>query len=436
MEIISVAELRIGMFVAEPDCPWSEFPFALQGFVLSRPEQVSLFRQKCRFVQIDRTRSLDEHYAANKPGIDRPLRAAPLPGAGVAEEAPRRKPKRPVATIDHEKRQFRRQRFLNFLHSQNDSDHARQLAHELVYIEPRYDELSKALQHAFQEYTVGKRLDVRAVRDGLRDIAGSLKRNADAVMWLIRLKRRDQYSFDHAMDVAVNMILLGTHIGWRDSRLVELGLAGLMQDIGKVQLPAELLTKKGTLSTDEKQLIRSHVASSLEILYSQSDMPQVVLTTVSRHHERWDGSGYPRGLKFEQIGIAAEMAGLADAFCAMLKDKPYRSALGHQEALEELHGLRGKQFNPALMEQFVQCVGLYPIGTLVELNNGEVAVVIQQNRVQRSKPRLVMMLDAEKKQVRDYRVVDLRDEKSAHLQIAKALPNNAYGLVADDFYLG
>lgn len=438
MEIISVAELRIGMFVAEPDCPWSEFPFALQGFVLSRPEQVSLFRQKCRFVQIDRTRSLAEHYAANKVGIDRPLRSGPLPGGGVAEKVSQHKIKDPfvAVTADHEKRQFRRQRFLNFLHSQNDSDHARQLAHELVYIEPRYDELTKALQHAFQEYTEGKRLDVRAVRDGLRDIAGSLKRNADAVMWLIRLKRRDQYSFDHAMDVAVNMILLGTHVGWRDSRLVELGLAGLMQDIGKIQLPTELLTKKGVLSTDEKRLIRSHVASSLEILYSQSDMPHVVLTTVSRHHERWDGSGYPRGLKFEQIGISAEMAGLSDAFCAMLKDKPYRNALGHQEALEELHGLRGKQFNPVLMEQFVQCVGLYPIGTLVELNNGEVAVVIQQNRVKRAKPRLVMMLDAEKVQVREYRVVDLRDEKNTYLHIAKALPNNAYGLVADDFYLG
>ena len=98
--------------------------------------------------------------------------------------------------------------------------------------------------------------------------------------------------------------------------------------------------------------------------------------------------------------------------------------------------MRGKQFNPVLMEQFVQCVGLYPIGTLVELNNGEVAVVIQQNRVKRAKPRLVMMLDAEKVQVREYRVVDLRDEKNAHLQIIKALPNNAYGLVADDFYLG
>jgi len=119
----------------------------------------------------------------------------------------------------------------------------------------------------------------------------------------------------------------------------------------------------------------------------------------------------------------------------MQKDKPYRGALGHQEALEELHGLRGKKFNPSLIEQFVQCVGLYPIGTLVELSTGEVGVVIQQNRVQRSRPRIVVMLDAEKKQVRSYRVIDLRDEAHASLRVAKALPHNAYGLAANDYYL-
>ena len=169
---------------------------------------------------------------------------------------------------------------------------------------------------------------------------------------------------------------------------------------------------------------------------AHSTLSNDVVLAVARHHERWDGSGYPRGLKFEQIGMAAEIAGIADSFCAMQKDKPYRSALGHQEALEELHNLRGKKFNPTLMEQFVQCVGLYPIGTLVELSNGEVGVVILQNRVQRSRPRVVVMLDADKQQVSSYRVIDLREPAHAGLRVAKALPYNAYGLAANDYYLG
>lgn len=433
MEILSVAELKIGMFVAEPDCPWAEFTFAFQGFVISTPEQVDIFQTKCRFVYIDRSRSLNEHYAPPKHEKDGPLKASLFQRGPVEEDLSGR-----LGTISlvAEKRQSRRRRFLDFLHSQKDNDDARELSRELSYIEPRYDQLSVALTETFRLFSEGQDVDIAALREGLRDISGSLQRNPDAVMWLLRLKQFDQYSFDHAMEVAVNMILLGSHIGWRDQRLLELGLVGLLQDIGKIQLPAELLKKKTSFSKDELNAVRSHVASSLEMLYSQATLPSEVIVTVSRHHERWDGSGYPRGLKFEQLGMAAEIAGLADSFCAMLKDKPYRSALGHQEALEELHNLRGKLFSPALMEQFVQCVGLYPIGTLVELSSGEVGVVIQQNRVQRARPRVVVMLDSSKQQVRAYKVVDLRDAKNSALRIAKALPYNAYGLVANDYYLG
>ena len=433
MEIISVADLKIGMFVAEPDCPWSEFNFAFQGFVISSPDQVDIFQQKCRFVSIDRSRSLPPHYAPPKEERDRALKSGGF--QRLAAEPDRSSPFG-VSSAPVDRRKVRRQRFLDFLCSQNDSEHAQALSRELAFVEPRYDELTNGLQQAFNAFLQGAEVDIRTLREGLRDVSGSLQRNPDAVRWLLRLKQRDQYSFDHAMDVAVNMLLLGSHIGWRGQQLLELGLAGLMQDVGKIQLPEELLAKKGALSDEERQLLRSHVASSLEILYSQANVPQGVVVTVSRHHERWDGSGYPLGLRYEQIGLAGEIAGLVDTFCAMLKDKPYRNALGHQEALEELHATRGKLFGPSLMEQFVQCVGLYPIGTLVELSSGEVGVVIQQNRVQRARPRVVIMLDSEKKVVRAYRVVDLREKGHSALRVARALPQNAYGLANNDYYLG
>ena len=433
MEIISVSELKIGMFVAEPDCPWTEFSFAFQGFVITSPAQVDIFQQKCRFVSIDRSRSLNEHYASPKVGRDRPLKASPFSGVEQDQTTGRAAL---FSLSEQETRKRRRRRFLDFLHSQDDNEIARQLSRELTYVEPRYDQLTHALERAFDAFSEGKNVDLLAVREGLRDIAGSLQRNPDAVMWLLRLKQCDEYSFDHAMDVAVTMVMVGTHIGWRDQRLLDLGMAGILQDVGKVELPIELLRKKTELTADERLQVRSHVASSMEILIAQASLSNEVLLTVARHHERWDGSGYPQGLKFEQIGMAAEIAGIADSFCAMQKERPFRDALGHQEALEELHGLRGKKFNPALMEQFVQCVGLYPIGTLVELSTGEVGVVIQQNRVQRSRPRIVVMLDAEKQQVRSYRIIDLREKANASLRVAKALPHNAYGLSAHDYYLG
>ena len=437
MEIVSVAELKIGMFVAEPDCAWTELPFALQGFVISSPKQVDVFQSKCRFVYIDRTRSLNEQYAAAKREFDRPLRSASLGHQTPQAEVGTARKRQPVFAVNQasEQLRFRRERFLGFLRQQDGSEYARELAGELEYIEPRFDDFQSALQTTFQHVVAEQQVDLRSVREGLHDISGSLKRNPDALMWLLRLRRVDQYSFDHAVDVGVYLLLFGNHVGWRGQKLIELGMAGMLQDVGKSQLPPELLAKANLLNADEQTLVRSHVASSLEILYAHAHLPSEVLVTVSRHHERWDGSGYPRGLKFEQIGLAAEMSGLVDSFCAMLKNKPYRGALGHQGALEEIHEQRGKLFNPALMEQFVQCVGLYPIGTLLELESGEVGVVIQQNRVQRSRPRILILLEKDKSSVPGYKIVDLRADASQKLRVAKTLPPDAYGLSADDYYL-
>lgn len=433
MEIVATSQLKIGMFVAEPDCSWTELPFALQGFVISTPQQIDIFQSKCRFVHIDRSRSLNEHYAPVKHGKDRALKASPFAN-GVEDTQPGGNASE--LRMETQQRRERRRRFLDFLHRQQDNEAAQELSRELGYIEPRFDDLQRALQKTFQAVTAEKDIDLNSLREGVRDMSGSLQRNSDALMWLLRLKRLDQYSFDHAMDVSVYLMLLGTHIGWRGHRLLELGMTGILQDIGKAQLPADLLAKETPLDADEMAQIKSHVASSLEILYAHADLPPEILVSISRHHERWDGSGYPRGLKFEQIGLAAEMAGLIDSFCAMLKNKPYRSALGHQEALEELHALRDKKFNPVLMEQFVQCVGLYPIGTLLELNTGEVAVVVQQNRVQRSRPRVLLMLDSKKVAIRTYQIIDLREPANSNYRVAKTLPQDAYGLAANDYYLG
>lgn len=431
MEIVAVADLKVGMFVVEPDCSWTELPFALQGFVISEPAQVDVFQQKCRFVHIDRSRSLGEHFAAVSFEKDAPLKALPFDTTDAQDQARKRR-----LTLDEIRRRDRRRRFLDFLHNQQDTEEGRALSRELEFIEPRYDELNRALERSFEAVIQDKQIDLDGVREGVRDMSGSLLRNPDALMWLLRLKRQDEYSFDHSMDVAVYMLLLGSHIGWRGQKLLELGLSGLLQDLGKVHLPLELLNKHEYLTAEERLLIESHVASTLEILYSQHDLPSEVMLIVSRHHERWDGTGYPRRLKLDQIGLGGEMAGLVDSFCAMLKNKPYRTALGHQEALEELYQLRDKKFNPVLMEQFVQCVGLYPIGTCVELSTGQVGVVIQQNRVQRSRPRVLIMLDEEKNPVQGYKVIDLREEVNKPIRIAKALPHNAYGLADNDFYIG
>lgn len=431
MEIISVADLKVGMFVVEPDCPWTNLPFALQGFLVSDPGQIETFRRQCRFVHIDRTRSAPPHYAATPREADRRLDSRQLGGnPTVDSSAPA--DRRPL-TLPEIRRRDRRRRFLNFLHQQDDDDTPHNLASELARLEPRFDDFQATLSRVVDMLAAAHPADLNPLKAGLHELTDSLTRNPDALMWLIRLKRQDEYSFDHALEVAAHLLLLGIHIGWQGDRLHTLGLAGLLQDIGKTQIPAELLTKTEQLTSAERRLLESHVASSLDILCQQASLSPDVLVIISRHHERWDGSGYPRGLRLNQIGLGAEMAGLVDSFCAMLKNKPYRTALGHQAALEELHALRDSKFNPTLMEQFVQCVGLYPIGTYVELSTGEVGVIVQQNRVQRSRPRVLVVLDANKTAASDYRVVDLRLPAAGSWRIVRALPRDAYGLDRHDF---
>lgn len=422
LEIVAVPDLKIGMFVAEPDCPWTELPFPLQGFVVAEPGEIEQFAARCQFVYIDRGFSVGEHFRAPVRERDAPLQCAPFPRQAVSQE---------VA-----KRQERRQNFLRFLYEQDGSEPAEAIAKELAYIEPRFDSLQETLHQTLNCLQQEEKVDFQNVADKVQALSGSLERNPDALMWLLRLKSVDQYSFDQAMDVSIYLLLFGKHVGLTEDRLVNLSIAGMLQDVGKTSLPPNLLTKHGPLSSEERDLVRSHVASSLELLCLQHALPSGVLLTVANHHERWDGSGYPRALKLKEIGRHPEMAGLVDSFCAMLKKKPYRAALGHQEALEELFKLRDHHFNPVLIEQFVQCVGLYPIGTLLELNTGEVGVVIQQNRVQRSRPRVLLLLDAQKQPVRGYHVADLREPRFKHYVVLRALPQDAFGLVGQDLYLG
>jgi HD-GYP domain-containing protein (c-di-GMP phosphodiesterase class II) len=422
LSIVAVHDLKVGMFVAEPDCPWTQLSFPLQGFVISDPKEIEEFARHCRFVHVDSSFSTGEHHRPPVRERDKPLQCAAFEKEAMSAEI--------------KKRQERRKRFLQFLYDQDKSPHAKAFAEELAYIEPHFDNVQVSLRQTLENLRVEEKVDFRNVSEKIGELSGSLERNPDAVMWLLRLKRADIHSFDQAMDVSIYLLLLGKHVGLAGEQLIQLSMAGMLQDVGKTSLPPELLAKSGELSDKEKSLVRSHVASSLELLCLQHSLPPEMLMIVANHHERWDGSGYPRGLKTRAIGREAEMAGLVDSFCSMLKTKPYRAAKGHQEALEELYKLRDQHFNPALMEQLVQCVGLYPIGTLLELNNGEVGVVIEQNRVQRSRPRLLMLLDAQKRKTRDYHIIDLREPRYKAHVVLRSLPQDAYGLAAQDYYLG
>ena len=209
--------------------------------------------------------------------------------------------------------------------------------------------------------------------------------------------------------------------------------------MGKVKLSADILLKSEKLTREEYDYAKKHVEESLKILANTPDISSEVVDLVAQHHERVDGSGYPRQLSEGQISIPSQAAGLIDSYCAITTHKSYAKGVFHQQALDEIHGLSGKQFSTQLVDQFVQFMGMYPVSSLVELNTGEVGVVVQQNQVRRLLPRLMLLLDPTKKRYAAPIMLNLLNSPNTPsgevYRIAKSLAPDSYGLNPSDFFL-
>jgi HD-GYP domain-containing protein (c-di-GMP phosphodiesterase class II) len=177
-------------------------------------------------------------------------------------------------------------------------------------------------------------------------------------------------------------------------------------DVGKVRLPKELLTKSAPLTQEEAAIMRKHVAYTVEILRKTKGINEHVINIALTHHERYDGSGYPNGLVGMQTPAYGRMAAIIDCYDAMITTTPYRNAIPEHKALQNIYNLRDKAFQQELVEQFMQCMGVYPTGSLVELSSGAVAAILSQNAQQKLKPKVLLLLDENKRPYKKRRVFD------------------------------
>jgi HD-GYP domain-containing protein (c-di-GMP phosphodiesterase class II) len=438
-QTISTRELRLGMFVVDIDRPWTETPFMMQGLLLENVEQLRALQHYCRSVTIDRSRSVGDQYSAKFIDKDDPRRGAD----GALRQHP-----------DIIESRIEAQRFLKVAREFKGRIHTTRLPHvprvrseegrsridsELLYCAPIVDDVYRALREARLAIDDDAAIDVARLDGLVGEMAAGVQRNPDALLWLTRLKRTDQYAYDHAVNVSVHGMVFARFVGLSANQVRQLGLAGLLQDIGKVQIDYEVLSKPGPLDEREFEHVKAHVSNTLKLLQAHEGFDAEVLGIIAAHHERFDGTGYPRGLAGMKIPLAAEMAGIVDTYCAMTRERVYREAVSSQRAMETLNQLRNTLFRETLIDQFLQCIGLYPIGTLVELNSGEVGVVIQQNQVRRLQPRVLVLLAPDKSVERFPRTLDLlmqpETADGAPYRIVQALPLNAYGIDPNDFFL-
>ncbi len=282
----------------------------------------------------------------------------------------------------------------------------------------------------------GNSLELTMVEDVIDDMVESMVRNPDALVWVARLREQDLNTYGHGLSVAVNLVAFGRHLGYPKFDLAHLGMIGLLLDIGKIRLPRELLEKTSRLTSEEFEMVKDHVEHGIDILHQTPNIHPDVLEGIAQHHERMNGTGYPNFLMGDQISVFGRMAAIADTFAAVTKRRPYAAPVSPHEALQMLSNWGGTQFHVTMVEQFIQSIGVFPVGCMVELSTGEVAVVVTHNKIKRLRPKVLIIADPDKTPRRHPSTFDLLyDVSDTPVYIRRGLPSGAFGLDPNEFYL-
>jgi HD-GYP domain-containing protein (c-di-GMP phosphodiesterase class II) len=405
---VSVEELQFGVFIAELDRPWTETPFVFQGFVLNSDEQLAMLRKYCKKVYID----LDK-------GLDLPDRSQ----LQTASLSAGHKPSSVLASIKNKAKY----------------EELASVDAEIPRARTSLNKTESALQDLLVTVRAGKAIDAPRVREAVTNMTDSVVRNPDAMLLLAKMKEKGGRNLDRAVGVSIYMITFGRFLQLPREQLDLLGMLGLLQDVGKMRVPEEVLSKSEPLSHVETVLCRSHVDHSVAILKETTGLPADLPALASLHHERFDGSGYPNKLKGPEIGLFGVIAGLVDFFDALSHPRPYGEALAPSNVLTMLYNLRDIQFDGPLVEQFIQCIGIFPVGAIVELNSGEMGIVIAQNLARRLQPRVMVVLDAKGNRKTPHLILDLakdpRMNPETPYRIKRTLEKGSVAIDPSEFFI-
>ena len=404
----AIDHLQMGMYVHRLDRDWLETPFPIQGFFVSSPEDIEILRRYCQHVFVD----VERKWSAHEERLAR-QRAAPPTTVLTGLDAKRGK----VRYTDSVSLNAEVQR------ARSANQNATRIASQFI-----------------DDVRAGRKLSAERVQDAVGPIVESVLRNADAFFWVSSLLRRDAYLYSHAVNCSAMAAALGRHMGFPTELLTSLATGGLLFDVGKAELPDGVLNAPDQLSPEVNWAMKKHVQGSLRILEEAGIHDAYVHDMVLWHHERWDGSGYPDGLKGQQIPLFARMAAVIDSFDAMTSERAYQSPTSRHAALQALYKGHDTLYQRDIVEQFLQCMSIYPTGSLVELSTGQVGIVVAQNHARRLRPRVMLLLDANKDPYARYPVIDLlahaESNPEQQVDIVSIPEPGAYGLDPTALYLG
>ena len=372
--IVEVTHLKKGMYVSELDRPWLETPFLFQGFRITNNEEVEQIRSLCNFVFVDIDKS--------KVPVRQTMSDAALPN---------RKPEK--------------------------ENYARIFREPLPYTEKFEDEFGRAcdcyqlateeVSTLFEDVRMGNSLDVKGARATVTGMVDSILRHPDALVLLASLGNKDRGLVTHALSVCTLSLALARYLGLKNEVLVSLGLGALLHDIGKTKLPDQVLDNVVNASEEERALLEGHTMIGAMMLKNLEDLPDSVVAIVHDHHERADGSGYPRKLTCSEVGVHTKVVSIVDTYDSITRGVHGYHGIGVDEALKSIYAWRRDLFDELLVEKFIQCVGIYPLGSVVELRTGQIGIVISSRPDARLFPKIMLVLDAHRKPVEPPAMINL-----------------------------
>jgi putative nucleotidyltransferase with HDIG domain len=344
---ISVDQLTVGMHLKEFCGSWMEHPFWRTGFVITDPKDVqSVLASSIKEVWIDSSKGLD---VAAGGVVTTEVESDAQVEADLQEAAMVQREVAPVSmAVEMEKA-------------------------ALICAQSK-----RAVMSMFQEARMGNAVDAGGAKQMVEEITDSVSRNPGALISLARLKTADDYTYMHSVAVCAMMVALARQLGLDETQVRLAGLAGLMHDLGKAAMPMDVLNKPGKLTDTEFSIIKTHPVEGHRLLQSGKDVDPVVLDVCLHHHEKTDGSGYPEGLKADEISMFAKMGAVCDVYDAITSNRPYKVGWDPAESLRKMAEWANGHFDGKVFQAFVKSLGIYPIGSLVKLSSGRLGVVVEQ----------------------------------------------------------
>ena len=390
---IAVADLRLGMHIQAFCGSWMDHPFWRSKFVLDAEEDLQLvLRSAVREVWIDTSKGLD---------VDTGTTA--LEVAGTEEQAAAAEVAQLETTVD---------RALAPVST----------AEELARAAAICNSARGAITSMFTDARMGKAINTEVARQVARDIADSVTRNSGALISLARLKTADDYSYMHSVAVCALMVALSRQLGLSDEEARVAGFAGLMHDLGKMDVPLEVLNKPGKLSDAEFAVVRRHTQFGHQRLLDAGINEPVVLDVCLHHHERLDGTGYPNRLAGEQISLMARMGAVCDIYDAITSNRPYKAGWDPSESLRRMAEWVGGHLDNRVFQAFVRSLGIYPIGSLVMLSSGKLAVVVDQTKGSLLKPMVKTVFSTKSSERVVPELIDLSSPHNRHTIVGREDP--------------